>query len=235
MHAVSEYSTIHTIQDEVCNGNYGCAVYSHPGASDRLSAAVHGGEAANSYDASDSITYIYNGRRQPFVQLGDLVGNLERLAGAASSAHSALHGAQALQYLNATDEAASRALFNPMQPTSLDLAIFDQRDHVLYNTVTVLLPLIQQFFFLTKFGKIANSFGIYTRPRSSHFGIAQLITSIFCTFLSSFGVASYPWTSQENWEVDPGKFVLTWITFWLYMHVNICVFDAATALFPAGV
>jgi hypothetical protein len=190
-HNVAEYSTAQEVQDAVCRGDYWGAIYSHSGASSRLSAALSGGLAARDYEANNTITYIHNGARYPSAQLGDIAGTLATLAGAASSAFFALNGTQALQSLNMSDAAATEALFSPIFATSVNLAVLNQGDRVLYNTISIVLPVIQQFFFLMALNGIANSFGIYGYLDASRVCISRLIVSVLYTFLASLTVTGY--------------------------------------------
>jgi hypothetical protein len=98
----------------------------------------------------------------------------------------------------------------------------------------MILAIIQQFFFLMAINGINNNSGIYGRLKSSRIGVMRMIISIVYTLLSSLTVAGYIWAFRENWGVNGNQFVLTWMAYWLYMHVNFLVLDTVTAFIPAS-
>ncbi|PQE21524.1 Nitrosoguanidine resistance SNG1 protein [Rutstroemia sp. NJR-2017a BVV2] len=231
-HTTTEYSSIVEVRRAVCRGDYWGAIVAQPGASNRLSQALSGGSAASTYNSSNTLTYIYNGARYPAVQLGDISGNLETLIGAASSVYHILNGSQALLSLNASDENAVLALLNPIQASNINVKPTNQGTRVLFNTVSVVLPIIQQFFFLMALNGINNQFGIYGRLNSMRIGLMRMVISIIYTFIASLTTTGYIWAFRETWDVSGSQFVLVWMSYWIYMHINFLVLDAATAFIP---
>ncbi|KAH8588867.1 hypothetical protein B0O99DRAFT_638158 [Bisporella sp. PMI_857] len=53
------------------------------------------------------------------------------------------------------------------------------------------------------------------------------------TFVASITVACYIWGFREDWGVSGSQFILTWMVFWLYMHINFVIVDTMTAFVPA--
>jgi Protein of unknown function (DUF3533). len=45
-------------------------------------------------------------------------------------------------------------------------------------------------------------------------------------------MAGYIWAYRESWGQRGSRFVLTWITMWLLMHINFLFFDITTAFIP---
>ncbi|KAG4433592.1 hypothetical protein IFR05_010919 [Cadophora sp. M221] len=229
---LSEYPSIQDARDAVCRGDYWAAIVSQPGASSRLSAALGGGVAAARYESNDTLTYVYNGARYAAVELGEIVASLQALIGAAVPAYHALNGTEAIKTLNASDSAAVMAFTNPIRPSSIEIMRTPQGTRILFNTVSMVLPIIQQFFFLMALNGINNNYGIYGRLRSSRIGIMRLSISLIYTFLASLTVAGYIWAYREDWGVTANQFALTWMTYWMYMHINFLVLDAITAFIP---
>ncbi|EXK76255.1 hypothetical protein FOQG_18995 [Fusarium oxysporum f. sp. raphani 54005] len=62
----SEYDTPDKVRDAVCKHGYWGAVYTHPGASDRLLSTIEG-DNATVYSPQDAVTTIYNGAYYPAV------------------------------------------------------------------------------------------------------------------------------------------------------------------------
>jgi hypothetical protein len=231
--STTDYPAVQDVRNAVCRGDFWGAVVAQPGASTRLSAALGGGTAAAEYQSNNTLTYIYNGARYAAVALGDVAGNLETLIGAAGSAYHALNGS-AIQAVNANDPAAVLAFTNPIQASSIDIMPTPQGTRVLFNTVSMVLPIVQQFFFLMALNGINNNFAIYGRLKSTRIGFMRMVISIVYTFLSSLTVVGYIWAFRENWGVNGNQFVLSWMTYWLYMHVNFLVLDTVTAFIPAS-
>ncbi|KAF7917620.1 uncharacterized protein EAE98_010036 [Botrytis deweyae] len=233
-HTKAKYPSIIEVQKAVCRGDYWGAVVAQPGASNRLSQALGGGSAASTYNSSDSLTYINNGARYPAVQLGDISGNLETLIGAVSSVYHALNGSQALSSLNASNENAVLAFLNPIKASNINIKPTEQGTRVLYNTVSVVLPIIQQFFFLMAFNGINNKFDIYGRLNSKRIGLMRLVISIVYTLIASLTTTGYVWAFRESWDVSGSQFALVWMSYWIYMHINFLVLDAATGFIPVS-
>ncbi|KAH6713230.1 hypothetical protein BKA61DRAFT_520434 [Leptodontidium sp. MPI-SDFR-AT-0119] len=231
-HSPDEFRTVEDIRNAVCRGDYWAAIVAQDGASSRLSAALGGGIAAAGYNSSNTLTYVYNEARYPTVQSGYILSNMQTLIGAAGTIYGSLNGTSAVQFLNTNDPNATLALMNPISASSINIMPTPQGTKVLYNTVTLVLPIIQQFFFLMALNGISHQFGIYGYLSSLHVGLIRMIVAISYTFLASLTLAGYVWIFKEDWGVTGGQFMLTWMAMWLYMHVNFLVLDAATAFVP---
>ncbi|KAL3421633.1 nitrosoguanidine resistance protein [Phlyctema vagabunda] len=228
----SKYPDIQSIRDAVCRGDFWGAVVAQPGASDRLSAALGGGLAAANYESNNTLTYIHNGARYPTIQLGSISGNLATLIGAAGSAYHALNGTNAIQIVDASDPAAVSAFTNPIRSSSIDLMATNQGTRVLYNTVSIVLPIIQQFFFLMAMNGISSSHGVFGRLKTSQIWLMRFAISVVYTFLGSLVVTGVFWAYKEDWGVSGSQFILTWLIWWFYAHINFNIMDTATAFIP---
>ncbi|KAH9205419.1 hypothetical protein DL95DRAFT_430014 [Leptodontidium sp. 2 PMI_412] len=155
--SAEDFGTVEDIRNAVCRGDYWAAIFAQDGASDRLSAALGGGVAAAGYNSSNTLTYVYNEARYPTVQSGYILSNMQILVGAAGSIYGSLNGTAAAKSLNTNDPNATLALLNPISASSINIMPIPQGTKVLYNTVTLVLPIIQQFFFLMALNGISSS------------------------------------------------------------------------------
>ncbi|KFY25217.1 hypothetical protein V493_04756 [Pseudogymnoascus sp. VKM F-4281 (FW-2241)] len=231
-HSPSEYATIDDVQNAVCKGDYWAAIVAQEEASTRLADALNGGTPAKEYDASNTIMYVYNGARYAVIQDSFITANMQALIGAAGGAYNSINGTNAVSVVNTADPNAVLALLNPIMASSINITPTGQGTRVLYNTVTIILPIIQQFFFVMALNGISTQFGIYGRLHNTHTGLIRIIMSTVYTFIASLTVIGYIWAFREDWLVDGNQFALSWMVVWLYMHVNFLVLDAATAYIP---
>ncbi|KAK7545227.1 hypothetical protein IWX49DRAFT_435450 [Phyllosticta citricarpa] len=228
-HSVSEYATPQDVRNAVCQGHYWGALYTHQGASARLSSALGGGAPAASYQATDTVTVIWNSVRFPSFVASLVEANLQKLGNAAGNAYKGMNGTAALQYLNTTDRAAVQALLNPVQPSLAPIQPMTNGGRVMFNTVGMVMPIIAQFFFLMAINGISSQMRFLSRlPRLDNF-LIRFGLSVLYTFVGALCMAGYIWAYKESWAVTGSDFALTWMVLWLLMHIHYFVFDFATA------
>lgn len=133
---------------------------------------------------------MFNSANNASVELGNVLGNLQILIGAATPAYHALNST-AISSLNTSSCAAILAFTDPILASSIDIMPTPQSTKVLYDTVTMALPILQQFLFLMALNGINNSFSIYSRLKSSRIGITRLFISLLYTLVASATVAGY--------------------------------------------
>lgn len=221
-----------SIRDAVCRGDYWAAVYAQPGASSRLEDAFRGGAAASNYTAANAFGLVVNTARYPAVQLGDISGNLQALIGATRCVYLGVNGQQALTSVNNTDRNALLALFNPIQSTTIDIRPTNQGSRVLYNTVGIVFPLLQQFFFHMAMNNFYVQFSMHGRLHQTRIISIRLIIGVVYTFFPALMVTGVLWAFSEGWGLNGTQFVLTWMAYWLLMHVGFLVMDTAVAFIP---
>ncbi|MCJ1251599.1 hypothetical protein MMC30_008834 [Trapelia coarctata] len=229
---ISQYPTPDTIVQAVLDRQYWAAIYTNAGASQRLSSALHGGAAARSYDASNALTYVWNEVRYPAVEDSIIQSNLIRLASATQIAWDHINGTQALALLPKGDVAAAQVLFSPIAATNMNIQPMGQGSKVFYNTVSMAMPIIQQFFFILALNGISARFGIFERFPSTVSGILRLIISFIYTIFSSLVMTGYIWAFKEDWAVSSNQFGLTFLLLWFLMHIYFCLIDFAVAFLP---
>ncbi|KAH8586016.1 hypothetical protein B0O99DRAFT_529535 [Bisporella sp. PMI_857] len=233
-HSRAEFATVDDIRHAVCKGDYWGAIFAQDGASTRLASALYGGDAASDYNASNTLTYVWNGVRYPTVQTGYIGANMETLIGAATGVYNAMNGTAAASTINTNDRNAVLALLNPITSSNINIMPTEQGSRVVYNSVSIVMPIVQQFFFLMALNGISNQFNVYGRLNSKRIGILRFFLSITYTFLASLSLVGYIWAFREDWGVNGNQFALSWMVMWLYMHVNFVVLDTATAFIPVS-
>ncbi|KAK8159943.1 hypothetical protein BC567DRAFT_234072 [Phyllosticta citribraziliensis] len=232
IHSASEYATPQDVRNAVCQGHYWGALYTHQGASARLSSALGGGAPAASYQASDTMTVIWNAVRYPAFVASLVEANLQQLGVAAGNVFKGMNGTAALQYLNTTDQAAVQALLNPVQPTTTPIQPMTNGGRIMFNTTGMVMPIIAQFFFLLAVNNISAQMRFLSRlPRLDNFLIRFCLAFLY-TFVGALCMAGYIWTYKETWAITGSDFALTWMVLWLLMHIHFLVFEFTTAFAP---
>lgn len=216
------------IYESVCRGDYWAAVYTNPGASSRLSSALASSTAATSYNNSDAITYIWNGARYPTIAESAIYANVQTLVVAAHVAYNHLNGSAAGKSIDWSNEAIAQILFNPIAASEIDVKPTNQGTRVLYNTVSMVFPIIQQFFFIMALNGISSSFGLFSKLLPVQNGRLRMYLSAAYTLIGSLCSAGYLWAFREDWDMNGLQFFLTWMALWLYMHISFLVMDVAT-------
>ncbi|THW95176.1 hypothetical protein D6D18_05813 [Aureobasidium pullulans] len=228
----SKYSEVEDIVQAVRRGDHWAAVFSHAGASERLAAALEGGDAAATYDPTNTITYVWNQVRYPAVEDATIKSSMSQLVAVARIAYNHMNGTGALQTLNKNDPAALQAFLNPIQGGDINIMPTTQGTRVLYNTVAMVMPIIMQFFFLMAINGVSAEFNLYSHLPMLNNGIIRLVLSLSYTFVGSLCWAGYIWAFREDWSVGAGQFFCTWVIIWLFMHINFAVIDVATGFIP---
>ncbi|KAK7418039.1 hypothetical protein QQX98_004178 [Neonectria punicea] len=142
--SASQYPNPEALREAVCKHGYWGAVYTHSGASDRLLVTIEG-DNTTAYNPSDAITYIYNGAYYPAI-VSSLKGSLQTLTSVASRVYP-LASEDAMKAVNMTNPISVSTLLNPFQATVWDLMPTNQGTRVLLNTVSMVMPILMQFFF----------------------------------------------------------------------------------------
>ncbi|KAF5879009.1 putative nitrosoguanidine resistance protein [Botrytis fragariae] len=130
------------------------------------------------------------------------------LIDAVSSVYHTLNGSQAISSLNASNENAVLPFLNPIKASNINIKPTEQGTRVLSNTVSVVLPIIQQFFFLMALNGIKNQFCIYGRSNSTRIGLMRRVISIMYTLIASLATTGYIWAFRESWDVSGSQLAL---------------------------
>ncbi|KAF7556598.1 hypothetical protein G7Z17_g1342 [Cylindrodendrum hubeiense] len=157
--SASRYPTPESLRKAVCNEGYWAAVYTHHNASERLMAAIEGKATHN---ASDTITYIYDAVYYPVVAASFVESSLQRLINGAAHAYYTV-APDALATVNLTNPISASAFLTPIMPTSTIILPTTQGSRVLLNTVSMIIPILMQFFFIMVSNLLFTEANVYLK------------------------------------------------------------------------
>lgn len=143
----ARYSTTEDVYNAVYSGDYWGAIYAIEGSSDRLAAALQGGQAAVNYDTAVALEYIWDEVRYSTIQDGDIGANFQALISATRVAYTRINGTRAIKSVAIQDASAVAALLNPIAATSVNIQPTTQGSRAFYNTLAVVVCIVMQFFF----------------------------------------------------------------------------------------
>ncbi|KAJ4301604.1 hypothetical protein N0V90_003697 [Kalmusia sp. IMI 367209] len=234
-HSAEEYPTQEDIYHAVWEGRYWASIAVSAGASQRLSAALEGGEAAASYNPANALHYVWNQQRYSAFSNSAILSSMQQLIGATRIAYNKMNGTQAAQFLNGTDPAAVQAFMNPIAATERNIKPAPFGSVILLNTVAMAMPVLQQFFFLLVLNGVVGKHNLYTKMTVYSSLLVRRVAGILYTCGAALCQAGYFWAFDENWNVNGNQFVLTWMTLWLLMHVHFLVLDSISTVAPLPV
>lgn len=228
----TQYPGSDSIIQAVRARHYWAAIFTSPNASENLSVALQGGRAATAYNATDALTYVWNEVRYPTTADSVIESSFALLVDATRMAYNAMNGTNALKTLAQNDTAAVRVYLNPINAKSINVNAMPQGAKIFYNTISMAMPILQQFFFILALNGISDKFNIYEDMRPKDSGTLRAAVSIVYTFTGALCMTGYIWAFREDWGVNGSQFVKTWMILWLLMHIYFCLVDAATAILP---
>lgn len=214
----------------VCSTKYWAGLYVSAGASDRLRTALVGGPPALAYNQSDVLTLVWNQARYSTVSDGTIFSNMDKLSNAARVAYSTANRTSGLQDI--TSEALA-VFANPWVLGSVNLQPTSQGSRAIYNTLVIILILIQEFFYLGTINAIYANLKIYNRVHPSRIIVIRFLNSLLYCMIGSLCVAGMIWAFRGGWNVNGHQCALTWIALWLFAHLNFEVLDVFTIWLPA--
>ncbi|CAG8885932.1 unnamed protein product [Penicillium egyptiacum] len=230
-HSSTDYPTSNDIRESICKGHYWGAIYVNPNASSRLSAAIASPKAAQTYQNTEALTYVWNGAKYPsYAQV--ISSSLQILVQGTRSAYNALNGTAAMSTANTTDTNIAHVLFDPIGAASIDLKPTNQGGRFYYNTVTMVMVILPQFFFVMALNGISAETKIFETLSLRQNIALRLGISVFFTFITSLCMSGYIWAFREDWATTHSQFPLTWIILWLAMHLHFFIMDSVTAVLP---
>ncbi|KAJ5874867.1 uncharacterized protein N7529_003297 [Penicillium soppii] len=228
----SAYPQPGSIDGAVCDIKYWGAVYTTANASNALTAAFAGGLAASSYNKDDVLTMVWNEARYPTVADSALETSLKLLSETARVVYSEANGKHTLQSLNTSDPAALAIFYDPWTLASVNFQPTSQGSRLIYNTLVIILIMIQEFFYLGYVNGLYVQFKLYTSVTPHRIAIARLIISAVYTLAGSLSTAGAIWAFRNGWHVNGNQFALSWAALWLFAHLNFLVLDVFTVWLP---
>ena len=220
-----QYSHPSNLRTLVCKIDYWAALYVSPNASDRLANGLTRGVASSSYNRSDVLSYIWNEARYSTI-VDTVPVYLRTLTDTARIVYTAINGTGVLQTLPTTDAAAVSVFSNPWELTSLNLQTTTQGLRLIYTTLVIILVLLQEFFYLGTINGLYAQFKLYGRVPPSRIMAVRLCISISYTFFGSLC------TTGVIWAFSGKQLVLTWMSLWLFAHLNFLTFDVFSMWLP---
>ncbi|KAF7548514.1 hypothetical protein G7Z17_g7012 [Cylindrodendrum hubeiense] len=216
----------------VCHTRYWGALYVTRGASNRLQEALAGGAAASAYNSTDVMAYIWNEALYGPTVDSAVSASIQLLASTARVAYSTGNGTGSIESISG--RAALSVLAEPWKLQSINIQPTTQGSRAIYNTVVIILILIQEFFYLGTINGLYAQFKLYARVGAYRIIIVRNLISISYTFIGSLCVMSTIWAFKADWNINGNQFVLTWVTFWLFAHSNFLILDVFTVWLPPG-
>lgn len=221
-----------SIDGAVCGIEYWGALYTTANASNALTAAFAGGSAASLYNKNDVLTMVWNEARYPTVVDSALENSLQSLSQAARVAYSEANGERSIQILNTSDSAARAIFYDPWTLASVNIQPTSQGSRLIYNTLVIILIMVQEFFYLGTVNGLYVQFKLYTSVTPHRIAIVRLIISAVYTLAGSLCTAGAIWAFRNGWHVNGNQFALSWAVLWLFAHLNFLVLDFFTVWLP---
>ncbi|KAL6166190.1 hypothetical protein ACJQWK_07548 [Exserohilum turcicum] len=157
---------------------------------------------------------------------------MNELVAATRLAYNKINGMQATRIVNHTDQTAIQALLNPIGSTQTNIQPAAFGTVTLINTVSMVMPILQQFFFLLSLNGIFAAYHLYRNMTV----LSSICLRRFSGIIFSLGAAlcqtGYYWGFRGDWEVNGAQFLLTWMTIWLLMHIHLLVLDSISTMAP---
>ncbi|KAJ5826769.1 hypothetical protein N7447_003532 [Penicillium robsamsonii] len=223
----NRYPQPENIREAVCRGEYWGAVYTSQGGSAGLASAL-----ANGSRPPVSFTYIWNGVRYPVFSQAAVYSNILKLIEITRSTYHANNGSSIATSADLSNPTTLKAFLDPIYVEEINIKDTEQGTRVFYNTVSMVMPIIQQFFFMLALNGISTHVDAFTKLSWKANGLIRAIASILYTLTGGLLMTGYIWAFREAWGQQGSRFVLTWVTLWLLMHINFLFFDITTAFIP---
>lgn len=222
-YSASDYPIPQDLRHEVCQARYWGAVFTSPGASTRLSDAI----STNSpYNKSQTLSYIWDEARYSAIIDSTISSGIQTLSSTAR-----INYASNNTFTNLTASSLP-IIADPWHLTSINIMTTTQGSRLIYNTLVIILILVQEFFYLGTINSLYDAFHIYARLNPHRIILFRNLISLCYTFIGSLCVAGMIWAFRSGWDVNGAQFVLTWIILWLFAHVNFLTLDVFTVWLP---
>jgi hypothetical protein len=227
----SDFPSQSDLRAAVCRTDYWAALYVSPGSSENLGLAISG--SASQHNPSDVLTFIWNEARYPTVLDSAISSNLQALSNGARVAYVARNGTSAFSTIPSNNLEAISTFTNPWTLSSINIQPTIQGSRAIYNTIVIVLILIQCFFYLGTVNGLYVQFKIYTRISPSRIILVRALISGTFTMVGGLLISASIWAFKADWSVSGKQYALNWLTVWLFAHVNFLTLDVFTIWVPA--
>lgn len=230
--SAAEYPDPSDLQAAVCDIRYWGALYVWPGASAGLDAAL-AGNSTLPYDPETVLSYIWDEARYSTVSDAAVAGSLQTLSQDARTVYTHNIIASSSPSSSFTPAAVS-VLSDPWTLTSLNIQPTTQGSRAIYNTLVIILLLIQEFFYLGVINALYLNFKIYNRAKPLRIAALRTANSLAYTLVGSLCASGAIWAFKAGWRVDAAQWALTWLSLWLFAHLNFQALDVASTWLPVA-
>lgn len=232
-----EYANQSALRNAVCQIEYWAALFVSPNASSNYNSALAGGEAARNYNMSNVLSFIWNEARYGTVVDASIAENMLVLSDTAQAALLPIYVADVTRSntslnIDLSDTAVAAVVANPWSLKSIDIQPTRQGSRLIYNTLVIVLLLIQDFFYLGTINGLYAQFGMYLRLFPHRIVMYRLGLSAFYTFVGSLVCTGMMWAFRDGWAVNANQFVLSWMVIWLFAHLNFLTLDVFSIWLP---
>jgi Protein of unknown function (DUF3533) len=227
----SQFPSESDLREAVCSTNYWAALYTHSEASQKLGLAISGSNASQ-YDRSSVISYIWNEARYPTVVDNLIASNLQNLSETARIAYVSRNATAVFSRIPPDSLPAISVFANPWKLTPINIQSTTQGTRTVYNTMAIVLLIIQDFFFLGTINGLYEQFKIYTRIIPERIIMFRYGISIGFAMFGTMLISGVFWAFKASWNVSAVQYAQTWLILWLFAHANFLSLDVFTIWIP---
>lgn len=226
---VSDFPDPSKLISTICDANHWAALYIPAGSSAKLQGVIYGNSTD---DSSVELSYIWNEARYSAIADNLISQNVGLLSTEARVAYISSLGTGDQQPMSANHSVTFATLANPWKLSSVNIQPTVQGSRLIYNTLVIILIMIQEFFYVSALNAIYVQFKIYTRIHPFRIIIYRTCLSMIYTFLGALGSVGAMWAFRATWNVNGNQFALTWAVLWLFAHINYQALDVFTVWIP---
>jgi len=232
-----EYVDVQALRHVICQAHYWAALFVAPNSSSNYNDAITGGAAAKSYNASNVISFIWNEARYGTTSDGSVAENILILTDAAKAALLPLYTTSVTRSnssvnIDLTDPNAVSVIAQPWQLQSINLKPTTQGSRLIYNTLLIVLVLIQDFFYLGTMNGLQSQFNMYARLYPHRIAVYRVLVSALYTFVGSICTTGMIYAFRVGWAISGIQFVEMWMVIWLFGHLNFLALDVFSVWLP---
>ncbi|RFU82058.1 nitrosoguanidine resistance sng1 [Trichoderma arundinaceum] len=229
--STSQFPTTSDLREAVCKSHYWAALYTSPTASVNLGLAIAGSNTSQ-YNSSDVLSFIWNEAKYSTAMDSLVASNLHTLSDTTRVAYIALNGTSAFLTIPPNNSAAISVFTNPWTLTSINIKPTTQGTRTVYNTIAIVLVLIEDFFYLATINGLYAQFKVYSRIAPIRIILVRDAISLTFTMIGSLVNSAAIWAFKANWDVSGSQYALNWLILWLFAHTNFLTFDVFTIWLP---
>ncbi|EFX06379.1 tetrahydrofolylpolyglutamate synthase [Grosmannia clavigera kw1407] len=204
------------LRHAVCRTDYWGALYVSAGASGRLQAALNSSSSrvSSNYNRSDVLFYIWNEARYPVVVDALIAGSIQTLAQAARivlAANGTATDSDGIIPWPLGSPATVDVLANPWTPVAVDIQPTPQGSRAIYNTLVIILILIQEFFYLGIINALTTAFHTYSKIHALRILLIRTLNALSYTLIGALCTTGAIWAFRDHWDVQALQFGASWM------------------------